>query len=144
MFAAFSDLHALHLIYIRTNERTMTMQLEFLNFAIDSLVHCPNVKLRYIAVGPHVYALERRPQHFRNHLKVVMNGRKPDRKGKGKAIDDVVPATAGEASYEASGCEADEILAGVTAGDKRLRFSTRFEDVKKVRIFAKDLRTGKL
>ena len=117
------------------------LQLESLNFAVDSLSHCPGVKLRYLALADQVNSLESRPDHFRKHLKMVMEHEK-DRKGKGKAVD-FLPSIDKEED-DASDRELDDVLAEVAAGEKRLRFSTRFDDIKAVRIFAKEIRTGRL
>lgn len=141
MFAAFTNLHALHLITLRSTDRNPMLQLESLNFAVDSLSHCPGVKLRYLALADQVSSLESRPDHFRKHLKIVMEYEK-DRKGKGKAVD--FPPPMDKEEDDASDGELDDVLAEVAAGEKRLRFSTRFDDVKEVKIFAKDIRTGRL
>ena len=144
MFAAFANLHALHLISLRSTDRNAMLQHESLNFAVDSLSHCSGVKLRYLAIGDQVSSLESRPDHFRKHLKMVMEHEK-DRKGKGKAVD-FLPSLEKLDREEEDGSdrELDDVLAEVAAGEKKLRFSTRFEDVKGVKVFAKEVRTGRL
>ena len=143
MFAAFSNLHALHLIALRSTDRNTMLQIESLNFAVDSLSHCPGVKLRYLALADQVSSLESRPEHFRKHLKMVMNHQK-DKKGKGKAVDLPLPMDKEKDIEDASDRELDDVLAEVAAGEKRLRFSTRFDDVHGVKIFTREIRTGQL
>lgn len=143
MFPGFKSLYALHLIALRSPDRSLGLQLESLNFAVDSLSHCHGVKLRYLALADQVNSLETRPEQFRKHLKIVMERRKmADRKGKGKAVDSFSPMD--EPADDASDRELDDVLAEVTAGEKKLRFSTRFDEVRGVKIFSKEIRSGKL
>lgn len=68
-----------------------------------------------------------------------------DRKGKGKAVDFLPGKDKDKADEDdASDRELDDVLAEVAAGEKRLRFSTRFDDIRGVKIFMKEIRTGRL
>lgn len=112
------------------------LQLESMNFAIDSLSHCPGVKLRYLALAEQVNSLESRPDHFRGHMKAAR-----DKKGKGKAVERIPN---GHLTDDASEREIDDMLADVIAGEKKIRLATRFDDVKDVKIFSREIRTGRL
>lgn len=141
MFPGFRTLHALHLITLRQADRNPIWQIESLNFAVDSLSHCPGVKLKYIAIGDQVSSLETRPELFKKHLKTIIERRRGDKKGKGKAVDtDGTP----EIVEEVSDRELDDVLAEVAAGEKKLRFTTTFDNAKDVRMFWREIRTGKL
>lgn len=136
-------LYALHIITLRSPDRSHHLQNESVSFAVDNLSHCPNMKLRYIAMVAQVVALEAKPDQFRRHLKAVMDRRK-DRKGKGKVPADAslnlfIPATDDSGSDDV-----DDILADMGAGETKLRFATRFGEVKDVKMFSKEIRGGKL
>ena len=101
------------------------------------------MKLRYIALVGQVVALETKPDQFRRHLKAVMDRRR-DKKGKGKVPADTnlnlfIPATEDSGSDDV-----DDILADMGAGETKLKFATRFAEVKDVKIFSKEIRGGKL
>lgn len=142
MFSAFSNLHALHLITLRSTDRNPMLQIESLNFAVDSLAHCPDVKLRYLALGEQVNSLETRPESVGRYLKRVVELEK-DRKGKGKAVD-FAPSPMDKYD-DISDQELEEMLVEASSGGKkRHRFSTRFDDVKGVKVFTREVRTGRL
>ena len=90
-----------------------------------------------------VMALETKPDQFRRHLKAVMDRRK-DRKGKGKASPDTPLSLFLPATDDSGSDDVDDILADMGAGETKLKFSTRFADVKDVKIFSKEVRAGKL
>ena len=136
-------LYALHIITLRSPDRSHQLQNESISFAVDNLSHCPNMKLRYIAMVGQVVALEAKPDQFRRHLKAVMDRRK-DKKGKGKVPADAslnlfIPTTDDSGSDDV-----DDILADMGAGETKLKFATRFAEVKDVKIFSKEIRGGKL
>ena len=101
------------------------------------------MKLKFIALVGQVVAIETKPDQFRRSLKAVMDRRR-DKKGKGKFPADTnlnffIPAT------EDSGSEdVDDILADMGAGETKLKFATRFAEVKGVKIFSKEIRGGKV
>lgn len=137
------SLHALHIIVLRTTDRSNQLPNESISFAVDNLSHCPDMKLRYIAIMNHVIALETKPDQFRRHLKAVMDRRK-DKKGKGKAPADTSSGLFIQATDDSGSDEVDDILADMGAGETKLKFSTRFADVKDMKIFSKEVRGGKL
>lgn len=101
------------------------------------------MKLRYIAMINQVVALETKPDHFRRHLKAVMDRHK-DKKGKGKAPAESSLGLFIPAADDSGSDDVDDILADMGAGETKLKFSTRFVDVKNVKIFSKEIRGGKL
>lgn len=137
------SLYALHIITLRSSDRSNQLHGESISFAVDNLSHCPDMKLRFIAIMNQVMALETKPDQFRRHLKAVMDRRR-DRKGKGKALADASLSLFVPATDESGSDDVDDILADMGAGETKLKFSTRFSDVKDVKIFSKEVRGGKL
>lgn len=137
------SLYALHVIALRSTDRSHQLQQESVSFAVDNLSHCPNMKLRYFAMVGQVVALEAKPDQFRRHLKAVMDRRK-DKKGKGKAPADATQPLFIPATDDSGSDDVDDILADMGAGETKLKFATRFPEVKDVKIFSKEIRGGKL
>lgn len=120
----------------------MILHSESLNFAIDSLSHCPGMKLRYIAIANSVIALESKPdQHTKS--KRMASERRKDKKGKGKASPSDISSLLEQLDNSGSD-DAEEALAEVIAGESKLRLPTRFGAVEDVKIFSKQIRLGKL
>ena len=136
-------LYALHIIALRSTDRSVHIQNESINFAVDNLSHCPDMKLRYMAIMSQVMALETKPDQFRRHLKAVMDRRR-DRKGKGKIPADATLNLYIPAPDDSGSDDVDDILADMGAGETKLKFSTRFSEVKDVKVFSKEVRGGKL
>ena len=136
-------LYALHIITLRSTDRSVQLQGESISFAVDNLSHCPDMKLRYIAMMSQVMALEVKPDQFRRHLKAVMDRRK-DRKGKGKVPADATLNLFIPGTDDSGSDDVDDILADMGAGETKLKFATRFTEVKDVKIFSKEIRGGKL
>ena len=136
-------LYALHVITLRANDRNFSLQGESISFAVDNLSHCPDMKLRYIAMMGQVMALETKPDHLRRHLKAVIDKRK-DKKGKGKIPADATLNLFMPAVDDSGSDDVDDFLADMGAGETKLKFATRFTDVKDVKIFSKEIRGGRL
>ena len=136
-------LYALHIVALRSADRIHQLQNESISFAVDNLSHCPDMKLRYIAMVGQVVALETKPDQFRRHLKAVMDRRR-DKKGKGKVPADATLNLFIPATEDSGSDDVDDILADMGAGETKLKFATRFAEVKGVKIFSKEIRGGKL
>lgn len=136
-------LYALHILTLRSTDRAAQLQGESINFAVDNLSHCPDMKLRFIALVNQVMALETRPDQFRRHLKSVMDRRK-DKKGKGKIPADATLNLFLPATDDSGSDDVDDILADMGVGETKLKFATKFVEVKDVKIFSKEIRGGKL
>ena len=136
-------LYALHIISLRSADRIAQLQNESISFAVDNLSHCPDSKLKYIAMLTQVIALETKPDHFRRHFKAMMVKKKA-LKGKAKIPPDnalnVFPPTTDDSGSD----DLDDILAEMGAGETKIKFATRLMDVKDVKIFSKEIRGGKL
>ncbi len=142
-FAAFKNLYALHLIALRSGDRGILLQNESLEFAVDSLSHCPNMKLKYIAIANSVVALELKPEYLNHHMTIALE-RLRDKKGKGKAHNDSLSSLMDSIEDSASE-EVDGFLAQMMAGKSRLKILLGgFGDADEVRIFARQIRLGKL
>ena len=143
LFYGFKDLYALHLINLRTADRHSVMHNESLSFAVDSLSHCPNMRIKYIALVNQVVMLETKPPQFNKALQLVMEKRNRDKKGKGKATSDAISSLM-EAFEDSDSDGSSEFLADVMAGDHKIRFTSNFAAANDVEIFTKEIRLGKL
>ena len=116
----------------------MALQNESLNFAVDSLSHCQDMKIKYLAIQATVIMLESKPEQTKKQW--MPNSKKA--KGKGKApvlFNDILE------QYEEDVSDDIEVaLAGMLAGESKVRRSVGIEHVKDVKIFSRSIRTGKL
>ena len=143
LFYGFKNLYALHLINLRTADRHSMLHSESLSFAVDSLSHCPNMRIKYIALVNQVVMLETKPPQFNKALQLVMEKRNRDKKGKGKATSDAISSLI-EAFEDSDSDGSSEFLADVMAGDHKIRFASNFAAANDVEIFTKEIRLGKL
>ena len=143
LFYGFKNLYALHLINLRTADRHSMLHSESLSFAVDSLSHCPNMRIKYIALVNQVVMLETKPPQFNKALQLVMEKRNRDKKGKGKATSDAISSLI-EAFEDSDSDGSSEFLADVMAGDHKIRFASNFSAANDVKIFTKEIRLGKL
>ena len=143
LFYGFKNLYALHLINLRTADRHSMLHSESLSFAVDSLSHCPNMRIKYIALVNQVVMLETKPPQFNKALQLVMEKRNRDKKGKGKATSDAISSLM-EAFEDSDSDGSSEFLADVMAGDHKIRFASNFAATNDVEIFTKEIRLGKL
>ncbi|KAL9102548.1 MAG: hypothetical protein Q9163_002327 [Psora crenata] len=146
IFPAFTTLRALHLIMLRGSDRvSLSTQLESLAYTIDSLAHCPNLEIRYIAIQDILTEVSGHKQ-FRKHLRRMMESRKPDKgkkgsdkKGKGKAVDPLLLDTVNEEDIDMN-----EKIENVQSAQRKMRSARRFDEVRHVKIFSLEVRSGKL
>ena len=141
-FGAFKNLYALHLIALRSTDRNITLQNESLSFAVDSLSHCPDMKIKYIAIVNSVVALESKPEHRKSRMTAALDKRK-DKKGKGKAPEDSFSSLLEQFEDSASD-EVEEAVTDFMAGETKLKVPRQFADADDVKIFSKQVRMGKL
>ena len=150
MFTAFPNLHALHVISLRATDRHIGMQFEAIAFALDGLAHCPEVGLRYIACAEQVDVIEAR---FENSEFSKLAARtdvddlkgKEKTKGKGKEpIEKEPKASSKLVSDDSSDEDLEDVINWYKFGHKRLHFATSFDAVDDVKIFKKEIRTGRL
>ena len=121
------SLVAMHIINIRTADQCQSISRESRKFTIDNITHCPELKIKYLAMSGLVFELARRPKPWKAKKTVK------DTKGKGKAMGEEMSADSDDFS---------EIEGGSLemACVKRLEFA----EVPTVKIFRKEIRTGKL
>ncbi|KAG8528155.1 uncharacterized protein KY384_007071 [Bacidia gigantensis] len=142
---AFRSLRALHLIVLRAGDRGGSIPFESLSYSIDILSQCPDLRLKYIAIGERVTDLAGH-EKFRLQLKNMMTSgqggqeeNQSKKKGKGKAVESLSVEPDGLSDHEMN-----DKLAKVEHAQKRLRVIRRFEEVESVRIFWLDLRKGRI
>ncbi len=100
------------------------------------------MKIKYIAIGNNVVAIESRPEQFNRNLTIAMERRK-DKKGKGKASGDALSSFLEH--FEDSGSdEVENALVEVMFGVSKLRIPTYFSAAADVKIFSKQLRGGRI
>ena len=139
LFYGFKNLYALHLTFLRTADRHSMLHSESLSFAVDSLSHCPNMRIKYIALVNQVVMLE--TKQFNKALQLVMEKRNKDKKGKGKATSDAISSLM-EAFEDSDSDGSSEFLADVM--NHKIRFASNFAAASDVEIFSKKIRLGKL
>ncbi|MCJ1398006.1 hypothetical protein MMC11_001203 [Xylographa trunciseda] len=125
---------AMYILAIRTTDPCASITRECRRFTIDNIFHCPQLKIRYLAMTGLVFELGRRPGSVVKKKVVVI-----DVKGKGKAkASDPIPVA--ETSTDSE--DFSEIEGGglEMACVKHLKFP----DVPDIVIFQKEIRTGKL
>ena len=149
-FAAFKNLYALHLITLRSGDRGRILQDESLSFAIDSLSHFPEMKLKYIAIASSVVEIYSRSGYPRTPtLATLQKMRDRKGKGKGKALVKFKTTSDGiESLFEQEDDEVEdeveEALAAMEGGHRKSKCPVTFGEVTNVRIFEKAIREGRL
>lgn len=144
-FAAFKSLYALHLVALRSTDRNMALQSESLNFAVDSLSHCREMKIKYIAIVNSVVALETKPEQFKRYLATAMERQRDKKgKGKGKAPVDAFSSFLSDQFEDSASDEVEDALSEIMAGESKLRIPTGFSAAEDVKIFSRRIRGGRL
>ena len=146
MFPLLRSVRALHLITLRGSDRNnYSMPMESIAYAIDSLTHCPEANLRYIAIGEFVTEMTGR-QQYRSHMEKILErqaslreGKQDDKKGKGKAVDPIQMDI-----DETSDGDIREKYSRVHSASRKMRATRRFEEIDSVKIFSKEIRNGKI
>ncbi|MCJ1390268.1 hypothetical protein MMC18_003126 [Xylographa bjoerkii] len=127
------NLVAMYILAIRTTDPCASINRECRKFTIDNIWHCPQLKIKYLAMTGLVFELGKRPESvLKKKVVVDLKG-----KGKAKASDSITlpePSTDSEdfSEIEGGGLE--------MACVKHLKFP----DVPDIVIYQKEIRTGKL
>ena len=117
----------MHIVNIRTTDQCQSISRESRKFTIDNITHCPELKIKYLAMSGLVFELARRPKSWKAKKPIA------DLKGKGKARSEAISADSDDFSeIEGGGLE--------MACVKHLKFA----EVPTVKIFRKEIRSGKL
>ena len=119
------NLLAMHIFAIRSTDSCHAVGREARKFTIDTMTHCPGVRVKYLAMAGIVFELARRPRSARRN-------RAADPKGKGKAKAD-------------DGVESDEFSEIENVGPEMSCIKHwKFSEVTGIKIFRKEIRNGKL
>lgn len=134
----FKRLFALQFLAIRSNDRSGLLQVESLTFAADTLTHLPDQRLKYLALESHLARIERKQDSADSEAQRRKKMRKAKGKGKAKAAE-------GISLDDSSGSDDADDLSDVASLETRLKFGDEFwEIMEEVKIFTKEIRTGKL
>ncbi len=143
----FKNLVALQFFSIRANDRSVSLQIENLTFAADTISHVPELKLKYLALESHMAKIERK--HDPSKKKLLGHGKELKKKkrvqtvngkGKGKA-EEMVSSSLDDSSGSDDATENADIM----NLEVRLRFEEDFWEVADhIKIFKREIRTGKL
>lgn len=114
------------------------LQIESLTFAADTISHLPRQKIKYLALDNTVTSIERKPDFVRQYMEAQ---KLKKNKGKGKGKAKISDSTNIDGSSESD--LADE-FSEISSMETRLRFGMDFWDVKGIKIFQKEIRTGRL
>jgi hypothetical protein len=134
----FKNLVALQFFSLRVVDRSAMLHIETLTFAADAISHLPHQKIKYLALDSHVTCIERKPDFVRQYLET----NKPKRsKGKGKGKAKMSESTNTDVSSDS---DLTDDFAEISSMETRLRFGMDFWEIKGIKIFHKDIRTGKL
>lgn len=134
----FKCLFALQFLAIRSTDRSALLQVESLTFAADTLTHLPDQKLKYLALESHLARIERKQDSPESEAQRRKKIRKAKGKGKAKAAE-------GISLDDSSGSDDADDLSDVASLETRLKFGDDFwEIMEEVKIFTREVRTGKL
>ncbi|MCJ1356981.1 MAG: hypothetical protein MMC33_006977 [Icmadophila ericetorum] len=152
------SLIALHILQIRTQDHCHSVTRECRKFTIDTLSHCPGLRIRYLVMQNMVWVLGPRKSGSRGSKRV-----KIDVKGKGKSVGASGGSTAGGVSSSSKGKGKAVDFSGVdVAGDEATLVEEDFEEIESgnlemtslkqlkfwevegIKIFEKEIRTGTL
>ena len=127
----FISLIVLNIIAIRTDDHCASVVRECRKFTIDTINHCPGLKIRYLGMTNMVFEIARKPATPNMIRKSLGKS-----KGKAKEVDGIMAQLDAE-SDNFSDIESGGLEMAVV---KHLKFC----EVEDVKIFDKRIRTGKL
>lgn len=134
---SFKSLFALQFLAIRSNDRSNLLQFESLTFIADFLTHLPGQKLKYLALESRLGRIERKQDCLESEAQRRKKMRKAKGKGKAKASE-------GISLDDSSGSDDADDLSDVANLETHLKFDDEFWEITEVKIFTKEIRTGKL
>ena len=131
------NLYALNVLAVRTNDQCHSVIRECRKFTVDTLTHCPELKLRYLVMSGTVCQLARRPLWA---IRSKTTGGKGKGKGKEKA------AVNGPTNEPIDALTDSENFSDIESGGLEMAVvkQLKFSDVVGVKIFEKEIRSGKL
>ncbi|KAL7949953.1 hypothetical protein V8C42DRAFT_186605 [Trichoderma barbatum] len=147
-FSGLASLRAINILHFRNNDTCIWVVREILRFIVDNLSHYPELKLEWIAMEDDRVDRVIRPSDETNN---APDERSNNKRAKGKSKDkapvpgphNMFPTLPMDGLDSESDTSDDEY-----AGGSRLRFKTvgplQFYDVWGVKIFDKEIRSGRL
>lgn len=155
-FQGLGNLRAINILHFKNNDTCLWVMREILRFIVDNLSHHPDMRLEWIAMEDERVDRVVRPSDFVD--KFLKDERKKDRRSKGKAKASNKTTinsqyTAGNHNYpilpSMDGLDSEsESEDDVFDSGNRLKFKTvgplQFYDVWGVKIFEKEIRSGRL
>ncbi|PTB45780.1 hypothetical protein M441DRAFT_65420 [Trichoderma asperellum CBS 433.97] len=144
------NLCAINIVHFRSHDACMSVMREILRFIVDNLSHHPELKLEWIAMeGDRVYQVVRPNQGIDD----TSNEQSNNKRAKGKSKDTAAPVSTGlhnpfpALPMDSLDSESDSDDVDINVGT-HLRFKTigplRFYDVWGVKIFEKEIQSGRL
>ncbi|UNI21903.1 hypothetical protein JDV02_007849 [Purpureocillium takamizusanense] len=149
-FSGLINLRAINILHFRNNDTCIWVMREILRFIVDNLSHHPELKLEWIAMEDERVERVVRPSETQD--KVRQDEPANRSKGKGKEKSHVPTGAAMDSTFPLlpiDGLDSDSDSEDESRDDgRRLRFQTfgplQFYDVWGVKIFEKEIRSGRL
>lgn len=148
------NLRAINILHFKNTDTCISVMREILRFIVDTLSHNPKLKLEWIAMEDERVDRVVRPSDFVDEYLQDENGKKREQKGKATAFGKNVSSnSASNLAYptfpDMSGLESDSDSEDEAFDSgSRLKFRTvgplQFYDVWGVKIFEKEIRSGRL
>lgn len=149
-FSGLTNLRAINILHFKNNDTCIWVMREILRFIVDNLSHHPELKLEWIAMEDDRVDRVVRPSELSDEVPENEPAKRSKGKGKEKSHVPVGATTDGEfplLTVDGLDSESDSEDEGFDSGT-RLRFKTvgplQFYDVWGVKIFEKELRSGRL
>jgi hypothetical protein len=150
-FSGLVKLRAINILHFRNNDTCIWVVREVLRFIVDNLSHYPELKLEWIAMEDDRVDRVIRPSDESNEAPDEQsNDKRAKGKSKGKALTTATPGLHNvlqPLSLDGLDSESDSDDEALNGGS-RLRYKTvgplQFYDVWGVKIFEKEIRSGRL
>lgn len=149
-FSGLVNLRAINILHFKNNDTCIWVMREILRFIVDNLSHHPELKLEWIAMEDDRVDRVVRPSESSTDSSSHEPMNRPKEKGKDKAhvsINGSSPQAYPMIPLDGLDSESESDDEGIDSGS-RLRFKTvgplQFYDVWGVKIFEKEIRSGKL
>lgn len=146
------NLMAINIIHFRSHDACMSVMREILRFTVDNLSHHPGLKLEWIAMeGDRVYRVVRPNQETDDSPNEQSNSKRAKGKGTAAPVGGIGSGFGSDLHnpfpLDGLASESDSEDADINVGT-HLRFKTigplRFYDVWGIKIFEKEIQSGRL
>ncbi|KAM4056630.1 F-box-like domain-containing protein [Hirsutella rhossiliensis] len=149
-FSGLSNLRAINILHFKNNDTCIWVMREILRFIVDNLSHHPELKLEWIAMEDERVDRVVRPSEVAGEAREAQPTKRSKGKSKGKAhVPNGMTLDGAYPLLPVDGLESESDSDGeVSDSGTRLRFKTvgplQFYDVWGVKIFEKEVRSGRL